>query len=178
MKRIAAMFCLTVLTLTPVRAQAPRDARDQYLAWKRQISATLQDYGHLYTFRIGIALKKTDKTHAHILLAVVGRTPNYYFTLQPTQMQFFDTDVEQDKTGKAKQWSAGQDTSVHRLGYLLDFDETIEFEENTTAVLVSIKPAPNKGQPLETTLLKAIVPLHNEWHFEERDIFVPINQPN
>jgi hypothetical protein len=178
MKRIAAMFWLIVLTVTINRAQTPNDGRDQYLAWKNHVSTTLQDFGHLYTFRIGIALTKTDKTHAHILLAVAGRTPNYYFTLQPVQTQFLDTDVEQDKTGKSKEWGAGQDTSVPRLGYLLDFDETLEFEENTTAVLVTIKPVPNKGQPVETTLLKMIVPLANKWHFEEKDIFVPINQPD
>jgi hypothetical protein len=60
MKSIAAMFCLTVLTLTLVRAQAPDDEKDQYLVWKKQISTTLQDYGHLFTFHIGIALRKTD----------------------------------------------------------------------------------------------------------------------
>jgi len=123
-------------------------------------------------------LTKTDKTHAHILLAVVGGTPNYYFTLQPVQTQYLDPNVEHGKTGKSKEWGAGQDTSVPRLGYLLDFDETLEFEENTTAVLVTIKPVPNKGQPPETTVLKTIVPLSNKWPFEEKDIFVPISQPD
>ena len=177
MQRMAALFCLTSLTLTMVKAQPP-DGKDQYLAWKNEISTTLQDFGHLHTFRIGIALKKTDKTHAHILLAVVGRTPNYYFTLQPIRAEFFDTEVEQDKTGKTKEWGSGQDTSVPRLGYLLEFDETIEFDDNTTALFVSIKPIPNKGQPRETTLLKTIVPLDDQWHFEEKDIFVPLAQPN
>ena len=103
---------------------------------------------------------------------------NYYFTLQPIQTQFFDPEVEQDKTGKAEEWGSGQDTSVPRLGYLLDFDKTLEFEENTTALFVTIKPVPNKGQPLETRLLITIVPLDDKWHFEDKDIFVPINRPN
>ena len=53
----------------------------------------------------------------------------------------------------------------------------MEFEEGTNAVFVGIMPVPNKGQPLETSLLKAIIPLDDKWHFEEKDIFVPITQP-
>jgi hypothetical protein len=125
-----------------------------------------------------VASLKVDNTHGKILITVVGRTPNYYFTLQPIQTsQFFDTDFEQDKTGKSKEWGAGQDTSVPRLGYLLDFTKTVEFDENTNAIFVSVKPVPNTGQPVETTILKAIIPLGEDWNFEEKFFYVPVEQP-
>ncbi len=177
MNRLTALLCITLLSLTIINAQTS-DGKTEYLKWKKQVSGTLQDYGHLYTFRVAIALRKIDSTHADVSVAIVGRTPNYYFIIQPIQaLQFFDTDVEQNKTGKSAEWGAGQDTKNPRLGYLLDFDKTIEYEQNTNAVLVAIKPVPNKSQPVETTVLKAIFPLDEKWHFEEKQFFVPITQP-
>src|SRR5258706_3603419 len=174
---ITKLLCLLVLSFAGVSAQTPESGNTEYLNWKKQVSTTLQDYNHLYTFQVAIALKRTDKTHIHILLAMVGRTPNYYFILQPVNaLQFFDVDKEMDKTGKSNEWGSGQDTTVPRLGYLLDFDKIIECDENTNAIFVSIKPVPNKGQPSETTVLKTIVPLNEKWHFEKRDFFVPREQ--
>lgn len=174
MKRIIRILCIASLSLTFVSAQPPEDGHIEYLRWKEQISTTLQNYNHLYSFQVAIALKRTDETHIKILLTVVGRTPNYSFTQQPVHaLQFFDADADTDKTGEPTEWSAAQDTTVPRLGYLLDFDETIECEQNTNAVLVSIRPVPNTGQPVETTVLRMVVPLDDKWHFEKRDFFVP-----
>jgi len=178
MKIITAIICFVLLSVSITKAQTSESAKNQYLTWKKQVSTTLKDYDNLYTFRIGVASLKVDNTHAKILITVVGRTPNYYFTLQPIQTsQFFDTNFEQDKTGKSKEWGAGQDTSVPRLGYLLDFTKTVEFDENTNAIFVSVKPVPNTGQPVETTILKAIIPLGENWNFEEKFFYVPVEQP-
>ena len=172
------LLCLLLLSITLVKVQTPEGGDTEYLNWKKQVSTTLQDANHLYTFQVAVALKRIDKTHIHILLSVVGRTPNYYFILQPVNgIQFFDVDEELDKTGKSTEWGSGQDTTVPRLGYLLDFDKTIECNENTNAILVSIKPVPNKGQPPETTVLKTIVALGEKWHFDKRDFFVPRERP-
>ena len=73
------LLCLLLLSITVVKAQTPEGGDTEYLNWKKQVSTTLQDYDHLYTFQVAVALKRTDKTHIHILLSVVGRTPNYYF---------------------------------------------------------------------------------------------------
>ncbi|HUE80616.1 MAG TPA: hypothetical protein VMM84_00795 [Pyrinomonadaceae bacterium] len=43
---------------------------------------------------------------------------------------------------------------------------------------MSIKPVPNTGQPVETTVLRMIVPLSEKWHFEKRDFFVPRATPS
>ena len=178
MKLIGKLLCVMFFSFTSVSAQTAHDGSVEYLNWKKQVSTTLQDYNHLYTFQIAIALKRVDSAHIHLLLAVVGRTPNYSFRLQPVNtVQFLDAEKDLDKTGKSDDWSSGQDTSVPRLGYLLDFDKTIDCEENTNAVFVSIKPVPNKGQPTETTVLKMIVPLDDQWHFEKKDFFVPREQP-
>ena len=105
------------------------------------------------------------------------RTPNYTFKLQPVNaLQFFDVDQDLDKTGKSDDWGSGQDTSVPRLVYLLDFDKVIACEENTNAIFVSIKPVPNTGQPRETTVLRMIVPLEEKWRFDKKDFFVPREQ--
>jgi hypothetical protein len=178
-KLISKLLCVMFFSFTSVSAQTAQDGRVEYLNWKKQIATTLQDYNHLYTFQIAIALKRVDNAHIHVLLAVVGRTPNYSFSLQPVNtVQFFDANKDLDKTGKSDDWASGQDTSVPRLGYLLDFDKTIDCEETTNAVFISIKPVPNKGQPSETTVLKMIVGLDEKWHFEKKDFFVPREQPD
>ena len=172
------VFCALLLFFTVGNPQTPERDNTEYQNWKKQVSTTLQDYNHLYTFQVAGALQRTDKTHIHVLLAVVGRTPNYYFILQPVNaLQFFDVEKDLNKTGKSDEWGSGQDTTVPRLGYLLDFDKTIECEENTNAILVNIKPVPNKGQPSETTVLRMIIPLEEKWHFEKKDFFVPREQP-
>jgi hypothetical protein len=173
------LLCVLLLSFIVVNAQTPESEYTEYLNWKKQVSTTLQDYNHLYAFQVAVGLKKTDKTHIHILLAVVGRTPNYYFILQPVSaFQLFDVDKELDKTGKSTEWGSGQDTTVPRLGYLLDFDKTIECDESTNAIFISIKPVPNTGQPSETTVLRTIVPLDEKGHFEKRDFFVPRGEPS
>ena len=176
---LTKLLCVLLLSTSIGNAQTQERGDAEYRKWKKEVGATLQDYNHLYNFQVAVALKRTDKTHIHAFLSVVGRTPNYSFTLQPVNaFQFFDVDQETEKTGKAAEWSAAQDTSVSRLGYLLDFDETIECDENTKSIFVTLKPIPNTGQPSETTVLKMIVPLDDNWHFEKRDFFVPRGQPN
>jgi hypothetical protein len=84
MKTVSAILVVTLLYLTVTKAQST-DGKEQYLLWTKQISKTLQDNDNLHTFHIGVASKRVDATHAQVLSAVVGRTPNYYFTLQPIQ---------------------------------------------------------------------------------------------
>jgi hypothetical protein len=173
-KLLSAVFLFSVV----VSAQTSEDGKAEYLKWRQQVSTTLQDPNHLYTFQVAVALQRSDKTQIHILLAVVGRTPNYTFKLQPVNaLQFFDVDQDLDKSGKSDDWATGQDTRIPRLGYLLAFDKTIECQENTNAIFVIIKPVPNTGQPRETTVLKMIVPLAEKWHFDKKDFFVPREQP-
>jgi hypothetical protein len=168
-KVLSAVFLFSIV----VSAQTSEDGRTEYLRWKKQVATTLQDPNHLYTFQVAVALQRSDKTHIHILLAVVGRTPNYTYTLQPVKsLQFFDVDQDLDKTGKSDDWGTGQDTSIPRLGYLLDFDKVIECDENTNAIFASIRPVPNRDQPPEKIVLRLIIPLEEKWHFDQKDFFV------